>query len=487
MALAKKIAYNVFFNASAKVISTVLALISIGFITRYLGKGGFGEYATVLAFFSFFAALADLGLYSVATREISRPNANEEEIMGNIFSLRMIISFFVLAVSPLIIWLLPYSQNLKTGIIIAGAAFFFSSSYMVLNGVFQKNLAMDKVATAELAGKILQLLVIILAVKNDWGFSAIISSLLFYMVFNFVVVFVWSRKYIKFKIRINFSYWKKFLQQSLPMGISTIITFAYFKADTILLSVMRESSDVGIYNAAYKVIENITFFPGMIMGLVLPLISHSIFTDKERFRYISDKTFKVFLILIVPVLIGSLFLADGIINVIGGAEFSASARVLQILVFALAFIFLGNFYNNILLAGNLQKKLMISLAICAAINICLNIFLIPIYSYIGAAITSVITELLVVAFTAYLCARYLKYKPALEKTGYIILSGIAMASFLFFFPNLNFFVRAFSSAVIYLFFLVATKAVSKKELRSIFKKEEDEAEMEKAFPGEIIN
>ena len=57
MTVAKKIAYNVAFNAGAKVISTILALVGIGFITRYLGKEGFGDYATVLAFFSFFMAL----------------------------------------------------------------------------------------------------------------------------------------------------------------------------------------------------------------------------------------------------------------------------------------------------------------------------------------------------------------------------------------------------------------------------------------------
>ena len=64
---------------------TVLALVGIGFITRYLGAGGFGDYSTILAFFFFFGSLADLGLYAISTREISRPGSNEEEILGNVF------------------------------------------------------------------------------------------------------------------------------------------------------------------------------------------------------------------------------------------------------------------------------------------------------------------------------------------------------------------------------------------------------------------
>ena len=88
MSTPRKIAYNVVFSATAKMVGTVLALVGIGFITRYLGAGGFGDYSTVLAFFFFFGALADLGLYSISTREISRPGSNEKEILGNVFAIR---------------------------------------------------------------------------------------------------------------------------------------------------------------------------------------------------------------------------------------------------------------------------------------------------------------------------------------------------------------------------------------------------------------
>lgn len=63
MALARKIAYNVVFNSALKVTSTVfIALLSIRLITGYLGQEGFGEYATVLAFFAFLGPLVTWGL-----------------------------------------------------------------------------------------------------------------------------------------------------------------------------------------------------------------------------------------------------------------------------------------------------------------------------------------------------------------------------------------------------------------------------------------
>ena len=163
MVVAKKIAYNVVVSSISKALATVLALVSIGFITRYLGKEGFGDYATLLAFLAFFTAIADLGLYHISTREISRAGANEEKVIGNIFSLRLVASFFVVIISPIIIFFLPYPPIVKQGIFIVALSFLFSSSYQMLNGVFQKNLAMDRVVLAELIGKIVQVLVIIIS------------------------------------------------------------------------------------------------------------------------------------------------------------------------------------------------------------------------------------------------------------------------------------------------------------------------------------
>jgi O-antigen/teichoic acid export membrane protein len=474
MVIARKIAYNVVFITIAKITSTVIALIGIGFITRYLGKAGFGNYATVLAFFSFFGSFADLGLYSIATREISRIGANEEKIMGNIFSLRLLSSLAVFLISPLVIFL-PYPNELKLGIVIAAASFIFSSSYMVLNGVFQKNLAMDKVALTEVLGKVIQLGIIIFAVKQNLGFSAIIMALLLYMIFNFSVVFLWSRRYLKFKLQIDISYWKKFIRESLPMGVAVCITFLYFKLDTILLSILKSSADVGIYNAAYKIIENITFFPAMIVGLTLPLTSRYIFSERNKFEDISNKTFKVFLILIVPILVGTLFLADGAIGLIGGVGFAESASILRILVFSLVFMFFGNFANNILLAGNLQKKLMIILSVCAAFNITANLILIPIYSYWGAAVTSVFTELLVVILTFYLMAKNINYRPSFEHVFRIIFSGLAMTVFLFVFRDLSFFLLALSGVGIYCLFLWMTRAITGREIMSIISRKNSQA------------
>lgn len=470
MAIAKRIAYNVVVSSISKILATILALVSIGFITRYLGKEGFGDYATLLAFLSFFTALADLGLYYISTREISRTGADEEKIIGNIFSLRLVASLFLVIISPIIILFLPYPLIVKQGIFIVALSFLFSSSYQMLNGVFQKNLAMDRVVLAELIGKIVQVVAIVIAIKLRLNLLWIIASLLCYMIVSFCLVFFWSRKYIKFKLRFDFSYWKDFLKESLPMGAVAIISFLYFKMDTIMLSFMKSNADVGIYNAAYKVLENLTFFPAMVVGLVMPILSKNIFLNKEEFKEVANKTFKFFLILVVPLVIGTLFLADGIINVIGGAGFSESADVLRILIFALAFIFFGNFFNIILVVGNLQKKLMLVLILAAAVNISLNYFFIPKFSFIASAWVSVITEFIVVLFTALVVFVKIKYFPKIEKLGRLLLAGLLMGVFLAVFRNMNFFVLILGSALLYFVLIWLLNVIKTSEILSLISK-----------------
>lgn len=467
MAIARKIAYNVVFNVITKILSTILALVGIGFITRYLGKEGFGDYSTVLAFFAFFGSIADLGLYTITAREISRSGADEKKILGNAFALRLVSSVAVFLITPILVFFLPYSQNVKIGILIVAASFVFSSTYMVLNGVFQKNLAMDKVATAEVLGKIIQIGIIIFAVHNNLGFITIILSILIAMIFNFLVVLLLVQKYIPLKLQFDFVYWKKFLKESAPLGLSAIVIFIYFKIDTILLSILKTNTEVGIYNAAYKVIENLSFFPAMIVGLMFPMFSRHIFSDKKHFAHLANETIKVFFIIIVPLIIGTLFLSEGVINLIGGAAFSQAANTLRILIFALAFIFFGGLFNNILIASNNQKKMLWMLIGCAIFNVTTNIVFIPTYSYTASAIISTLTEFLVAFTGLILTIKYTGYKPSIKQLPRILFSGLIMAIFLFMFKSHNFLTLVVGSSLVYVLFLWLTKTVTIRELRSI--------------------
>jgi len=133
----------------------------------------------------------------------------------------------------------------------------------------------------------------------------------------------------------------------------------------------------------------------------------------------------------------------------------------------LGLIFFGHFFNNILIAGNLQKKLVKILAVVAIINVVGNLIFIPRFSYFGSAYISVITEMVVVFLTALMVFRKIDYVPRAEKFSSILLSGLIMASFLFVFKEFNFFMLTLGGALIYFIFLWIFKAVKTSELLSL--------------------
>lgn len=471
MALARKIAYNVVFNSILKVFTTVaLALFSIRLITGYLGKEGFGDYTTILAFFALFAAIADLGIGYMTAREISREGADEERILGRVASLRLLSATALFLITPLFLFFFSYPLQVKIGIWIASGAVIFSSFSLFLNGIFQKNIAMDRVALVEFFGKLFQVAFIFLVVAFDLGFLAIVSGLLVSLSFNAGMAFYLSRKYAKFSFSIDTAYWKDFLRDSFPLGVTALITFFYFKMDAILLSIIQGSAAVGVYGVAYKVMENLTFFPAMLAGLILPLLSRHIFSDREKFKEIADTTFRVFFIIVMPIVVGGIFFSSDIIRIVSGTGFEESVLVLELLMLSLAFIFFGHYFNMILIVGNLQKKLMVALGVVAVFNILLNLVLIREYSFLGAAVTSVLTEFLVVLFTGTIVARFLGYRPAFGKIWRAVLSAGIMAAFLFFAEPLPFLVAGFLSVVVYLVSLWFFRAVTSEEIAELFTK-----------------
>lgn len=473
MSISRKITYNVVFSSIAKILSTAVALVGIGLITRHLGQEGFGLYATALAFLSFFGAIGDWGLPQTTAMRIAKPEIDEKKVVSNMIGLRIFISIAILILTPIITPLLPYPYELKIAIVIVASSYVLSSLYQILIGMFQKRLMMDRVTGAELVGKIIQVGLIFFGVLQNWNFYLIVATLFVNMLMNFLFVFFFSRKFIKFKPAFDFKYWGDILKQSIPLGLATALTFVYFRSNTILLSMLRPPEDVGIFGAAQKVIENISFFPAMIVGLTMPLFSHYISKDKEKFKFLVSENYKIFFILTVPLLIGGFLLSDKIILLIAGPEFVKSIPVLQINLLALVLIFFGTLFMNVMIAAKLEKSIFWALLLCAVFSVTSNLFFIPRFpdsAYLVPAVVSVITELLVVGLTGFFIWKKLKFFPKLKKFPQIILSGLLMGMIIYFLKDLNFFLLLLLGMLVYGFSLILFKIISKEEILLLVKK-----------------
>ncbi len=489
--LSAKIAQNTLVSYGGRVISSVFALLVIGLMTRSLGQEGFGQYTIVIAYVSLFVILSDLGLQALMTREISRPALPRrdeagpakgfDEIASNFFTLRLLSSLLFLFAGFGAAFLFPYAPEVKIGIGVGAFGFFFLSVNQLLLGIFQKHLAMHMAAAAEIAGRATQLLLVYLIYAYAGGSTPHILLFLFLIamstasVIMFFLHFLFARCYVKVGLRFDFSYWVEILKNAWPIALSVVLTLIYFKIDAIFLSFMKPAADVGIYGAAYRVLEGLIFFPAMFAGIMMPILARDAVSDIGQFKKTFTKSMRAIAIFAVPLTAGGMLLSYSIANLIGGKEFLTSGAPLQPLFIATGLIFFGNLLGRAIIALDLQKKAMFAYLFGVILNVVLNFIFIPKYSYMGAAWTTVATEFLIVAFLFWLVREKTGASLDIKNITKAAFAAAVMSAVLFFFVSpidapLAFWklgVFVLLGAGIYFGTLYLVRGVRREEMRSI--------------------
>jgi O-antigen/teichoic acid export membrane protein len=468
--LTQKIAYNAVFSVLTRLLEMLIALVTLKFTTTYLGVEGFGDYGTVLAFVYIFSVLADFGLYSLVVRDISVPEADESRIINNALTIRLVLGLGVMLSAYALSFLFPYSSLVRLGILVASLGYWLLNAIQVLMGLFQKHLLMDRVSVAEFAGRVVQFVGVWIGVKYDLGFLFITGTVLLGALFNLFLIWFYTRRLVRLQLAFDFSYWKDMLRRAYPLALSALLVLVYFKMDTIFLSVIKGSGAVGVYSLAYKIMENLIFFPAMVVGLTMPLMSRTAFTDRAQFQSIVQRTLDFLLLAIVPIVLGILAVSDQLILLLSEEAFHDAVLVLDILALALIFIFLGALFSNVLVALTEQKQLARIYACGAVFNVAANLYFIPRYSYFGAAFTTFATELLVTGLMMIIIRRKIHYLPSFANLARTGAAGLLMFAVLRAFPALPLAPMVLLGAGVYAAAAYALGGVSQEEVRKLLQK-----------------
>ncbi len=474
MKLSAKVAYNTIIQVASKFIATGLGLAAVAVMTRYLGAAGFGQYTTIITFLSFFAIMADMGLTLVTAQMISRPGVNQDKIVGNIFSLRLVSAVMFLGLAPLTVFFFPYDPIIKIGVAVAALSFFFIALNQVFVGVFQKNLRMDKVSIAEVAGRTVLLAGVIAAVRLDYGLIGIMAVTVIASMVNFLLLYSFSVKLVRVKLSFNKGVWKEIAQKSWPLALTIALNLVYLKTDTLILSLIRPQEEVGIYGAAYKVIDVLITVPFMFAGLILPIIAAEWAKKNiESFKNIMQKSFDAMAIVALPLVIGAQFTAKPIMVFVAGQNFGASGPVLQVLIIAAGIIFLGSAFTHGIIAVNKQKKIIGAYLFVGVTAVAGYLVFIPKYSYFGAAWVTIYSELAVVSASVYLIWKYTKFLPNLKIFFKSLLASAVMGVWLYSAQadrQANLFLVLAEATIIYFGMLYAVKGISKRDLMDLMNK-----------------
>ena len=205
----------------------------------------------------------------------------------------------------------------------------------------QAEVRLDLAAILDVINRIITVLAIVIFIFLHWGLNAIILSVLIGNIGSLLVNVYLAPTYFRLTTLPSLTLIKKIVKSSFPIGIAALLATLYFKVDTIMLSVMKSATDVGIYSFSYNIFENIIVLWAFYMASVYPLLSLAK-NNKAKFDYLLHYSFFVAIIFSVAAIVIGYALAPYIVSIFAGNDFSGSIGSLRILIFTVPFLCIDN-------------------------------------------------------------------------------------------------------------------------------------------------
>ncbi len=493
MSVARKILSNTLWQIVGKAIVALLSLGVVKMSTGYLSVEGFGEYTLIYEFLAFFGIAADLGLYTIAVKEISENEEKTPQIIGNILTLRTLMVALTMIAAVIVVFAIPKYADTRVplGVAIASITTFFTIINGTLTSVLQSRLQMHWASITQIFGKIIS--VGLMAYIIFWGYPAD-SNLGFYMLVvtgiigNFAMLlgtYYFVRKITPLEYHFDFQLWKRILVRSLPYGLALILNTAYFRINSILISMIRGQEEVAIYAVAMRMLEQLSILPLYFMNSVLPVLTKSLKENSDRHKTIIKYAFDFLTAISIPLVVGGFLLAYPIVFIVSTPDylsrlsenFYGSDIAFKILVFASLFQFLNVLFSFILIAKDRQARMLYINAAGVAFNVIFNLILIPQFGFRGAAFTSVICELIVLILTFSTAKKYVPFSLNFKNLFKIFFSSLVMGAAIYLvqpvsyglIQNWNVLVLVPFGGLVYIAMLLITKVVDK-EMIALLKK-----------------
>jgi O-antigen/teichoic acid export membrane protein len=426
--LGRRVAVNTAVQFAGKAAILALAAVSIAIITRYLGPSAYGRYALALAYIQLFGVLADVGLFTIVVREISKRPAETSRLVGNAMTLRALVSVVVLLLALGVSLLLPYTPQVRVAILIAAVPFVLGLLNTSMVTVFQSQLRMDRAVIADVAGRAAALAAVAVVVAADWGFYAVVASAAVGAAVTLALTSRLVRPFAAIRFAAEPAVWRSLVVSALPLGIALALNEIYFRADTLIISLYKSNRQVGFYALAWRVYELVALFPAVIMTSVFPLLSRYVEENEARARRLLQAASDVFWAVGLPLAAGGVVLAPGIVELVGGSSFAPSADPLRLLLPAGALAYVNGLFGYALIAKNRQREALWLNVVGLVLNLGLNFALVPSYGIVAAAAVTLGCEVVIFGGSWLLMRTHYRFFPSLVGAGKALLAALVMAA-----------------------------------------------------------
>ncbi|MCF7819993.1 MAG: flippase [Candidatus Pacebacteria bacterium] len=473
MSKIQNIAKNTSYLTLALVAQKIISFTYFTILARNLAPESLGKYYLAISLTTIFAIFIDLGLVNVLTREVAKTPERTSKLLGSVLALKIPLSALALLATVATVFILDYGHLTRQLVYISSICMVLDSFTMTFFGVSRGRHNLFYESLASIVFQVIVMVFGLLALFSGLDLRYIMGALALASIFNFL--YSWLVLRLKLKVKIKLFYEKTFLKYMLvlawPFAAYAVLQRVYTYLDSVLLSLFSGETAVGIYQIPFKIIFALQFLPLAFTASLYPALSYYWLKDQKQLRVSFSRAMNYLTIISVPIVFGTIFLANRIIGLFQNNYLSA-VLPLQIIIVALFFIFVNYPIGALLNACDRQKQNTRNMLIVTIFSIVLNLILIPKFGVIGASLTVVFTNFLMFILGIYWVKKTIVYqgKNNLIVFSKVLLSGLVMGLFLEFFkPYINILILMVLASLVYFALLYLLKGFRKADILSIYK------------------
>lgn len=413
----KLLVKNTIWLSVAELVNGLLMFVLTVKLARYLAADNFGKIGFAISLATLLSVVVDCGFGTLAIREVARQPQQAKKYIDNIFTLRLLLGMGYIGLLYAV-YLISHKETVILYLILLyGAQVVFQNLIGAIVTVYRSTQRM----VYEMIGKItisvatfgLGIYFIIREaplVAFGWMYAlAAVAGLI-------VTIVIVVRNFFAVSLRIDSQFWGYLFRESWPYALSMIFISIYYFLDTVMLGFMKQDAQVGWYNAIYKIILFVLIFANVLGVVLFPQISALFKKSLTQLQALTSSFSKFIAIVALPIGFGGVILSKPLIGLIYGSEYLGGVTAFRFLIWTVVVIFFSIIFSNGLQACNRQRSYLAIVGLGAVMNIVLNLILIPRYSLNGAAVATLISELLVFVvafqrFRAIVVVPFWRYVP----------------------------------------------------------------------------
>ncbi len=462
---------NTSYLTFALILQKIISFTYFTLLARNLGPENLGKYYFAISFTTMFAIIADLGLANVLTREIAKRQGEVKKILGSIISLKIPLVVITILAVVLIAKVRGYNPLIAQLVYISAACVildsFTTTFWAVVRGFH--NLLFESISSVLFQVIVMStgLYFLYAGLPLPYIMTALLLASIFHFIYSSLILS------IKIKVPIGLSYDRELIKNivriAIPFALFAIFQRVYMYLDTVLLKEFAGDEAVGYYQISFKIIFALQFLPMAFVASLYPAMSNFWINNKKQLIVSFEKALIYLMVISIPISAGVVALADKIVLIFKGG-YGEAILPMQIIILATVFIFINFPIGSLLNACDQQKKNTANMIAVTIISIIINLILIPRFGAVGASITVLITNILMVILGIYFAKRTIQF--SLKKTTKaffkILISGILMGLFAFYLKNyVNILIIIPISALIYFILLFIFRTIRKDEIMYI--------------------